>query len=97
MASENRNYSGHRIWYLGYFDYFYGHTQICSIEHQTCAYNYRVLNTYTPCYKYKARSVLENYCFRMYYHRLISTDIVALDKTGTKVFLIDVARPGETG
>lgn len=88
--------------YLANIDYLHRHNQICNIIHQKLANKYGLLNTYTPYYKYKPQSVLENESFRLYYDRAVITDkqvtnnrpdIVVVEKKDKHVILVDVAVP----
>lgn len=78
------------------------HNNVAKIIHQQLALKYNLLNEFLPYYKYNPVSVLENQRYKLYWDRVIITDVtvpanrpdvVIYDKELKKVHLIDIAVP----
>lgn len=83
-------------------EYLHRHNQAARILHQELALKYGLVGVRVPYYKYLPEPVLENDRARLYWDRSIITDrtipankpdIVLMDRSQSRVFLVDVTIP----
>lgn len=87
---------------LAHSDYLQRHNNVAKIIHQQLALNFKLLESYTPYYKYEPQNVLDNQKFKIYWDREIRTDVTILanrpdiviyNKEEQHIWIIDVAVP----
>lgn len=87
---------------LAYKEYTHRHDNVAKHIHQQLALKYKLINQYTPYYKYKPKQVLESETVKLYWNRDIITDRTILSnrpditltlKTLKTTYLIDISIP----